>query len=315
MIIAMNPVDLASRPRTAKANPRAFTAAQRRMYDQIPQEMSFVAHPSFSLPGAGESLFGPAAPQVHVPEWTEVPQVPEEVATRAKGKRKLTRAEEEHLFLSYNYARYRLNRLIEAQRRRFSTPRARTMLRWFARALDCRARIVRANMALVLAMAKRTRIPNVDFAEMVSEGNMALLRSVEKFDVSRGFKFSTYACRAILKGFNRLATMTGKYHRRFPAEYDPEMEPSDYDVRKHDMQLEDSVDDLREILARNQANLSDVERVIVMERFAIGAAQPKRRTLTEVGRIVGLTNERVRQLQNLALRKLRTAMDERLVKA
>ena len=63
------------------------------------------------------------------------------------------------------------------------------------------------------------------------------------------------------------------------------------------MQRDDSVDALREILARNRAALSDVERTVVMERFAIGTGG-KGRTLSEVGKLVGLTNERVRQIQN-----------------
>ena len=49
------------------------------------------------------------------------------------------------------------------------------------------------------------RLGDVDFAEVVSEGNMALIRAVDKFNVERGFKFSTYACRAILKAFSRTA--------------------------------------------------------------------------------------------------------------
>ena len=169
-------------------------------------------------------------------------------------------------------------------------------------------------MALVVAMAKRTRIPNVEFPELVSEGNMALLRSVDKFDVSRGFKFSTYACRAILKSFNRLATNTSRYHQHFPTEFDPELEQSDYDVEKHQMQRDDSVEALREILARNKAELSDVERTVVMERFAIGTGG-KGRTLSEVGRVVGLTNERVRQIQNSALAKIRAVLDEEFLVA
>ena len=70
-------------------------------------------------------------------------------------------------------------------------------------------------MPLVLAMVRRIRMPMVEFVDLISEGNKALLRSVEKFDVSRGFKFSTYACRAILKGFSRLATKTGSYRQHF----------------------------------------------------------------------------------------------------
>jgi RNA polymerase primary sigma factor len=75
------------------------------------------------------------------------------------------------------------------------------------------------------------------------------------------------------------------------------------------MQREDSVDALREILSQNRARLTEVERTIVMERFAIGTDAKKGRTLADVGKIVGLTNERVRQIQNLALGKLRTALE------
>ena len=50
-----------------------------------------------------------------------------------------------------------------------------------------------------------------EFAEIVSEGNMALMRAVDKFSVDRGFKFSTYACRAILKAFSRTAMKSSRH--------------------------------------------------------------------------------------------------------
>ncbi|MEZ6241833.1 MAG: sigma factor [Phycisphaerales bacterium] len=77
-------------------------------------------------------------------------------------------------------------------------------------------------------MAKRTRMSEVDFADLVSEGNMALLRAVDKFDAGRGFKFSTYACRAILKAFSRQGMKLSKYRQRFPTDFDPKLEESDY---------------------------------------------------------------------------------------
>ena len=83
--------------------------------------------------------------------------------------------------------------------------RAEQVLEWHRRFEHFREYLVRTNLALVLAMAKRTRLGDVDFAEIVSEGNMALIRAVDKFNVDRGFKFSTYACRAILKAFSRTA--------------------------------------------------------------------------------------------------------------
>ena len=59
---------------------------------------------------------------------------------------------------------------------------------------------------------------------------------------------------------------------------------------------------------RNAANLSEIEQTIITERFAL-ASRGKKRTLAEVGQMVGLTNERVRQIQILALAKIRAVLD------
>jgi RNA polymerase sigma factor (sigma-70 family) len=286
-----------------------LTEQELRTYQRIPEEMDHVDNPLFSTPKAEQRLFGDGAMDVDVPVWTSYPEEVTDISKAPKRKTSLTGDEEVELFLRYNYACYRLGKLIKAQNRRRSLGRARQMIHWFKRVMRTRAALASANMALVLAMAKRTRIPNVEFSELISEGNMALLRSIEKFDVARGFKFSTYACRAILKSFNRLATKTGRYRQYFPTEYDPEMERSDYDERKHEMQRDDSVESLRDIISQNRARLTETERLIVMERFALGRDGEKGRTLAQVGKMVGLTNERVRQIQNHALDKLRDALD------
>ena len=300
--------------REALGTPRGLTEDERRVYARIPAKVEYVADESFDRPGAEAELFGPQAAPIEIPAWTSFPEVANDVAPTRGRRKRLSAKEEAMLFLRYNYARCRLSRLVEGQLRRATAGRGREMIAWYQRAMKARADLVRANLALVLAMAKRTKIPNVEFGEVVSEGNMALLRSVEKFDVSRGFKFSTYACRAILKSFNRLATKTGRYRQRFPTEYDPAMERSDYDVKRHEMQRDGSVAAVREILSQNRARLTDVERTVVMERFAI-STRDKKRTLAEVGKMVGLTNERVRQIQNLALGKIRAILDEEFLAA
>jgi RNA polymerase primary sigma factor len=287
-----------------------LTESQCEVYELIPDEIDYVWNDSFQDKGAQSLYFGDEAEEVDVPAWTHFPEVIEDVQPRGSKRTTLSGGQEKALFLQYNYARYRLSELIEAQNKRRSAPRAQKMVLWYQRAMNTRSKLVRANMALVLAMGKRTRIPHVEFTELISEGNMALLRSVEKFDVSRGFKFSTYACRAILKSFNRLATKTGRYRTHFPTEFDPDLERSDWDVMKHDIQKKDSVEALMEIISRNRANLSQIERTVVVERFALGTDRRKGRTLAEVGKIVGLTNERVRQIQNLALGKIKDALNK-----
>src|SRR4029450_11618098 len=117
------------------------------------------------------------------------------------------------MFQRFNYSKMRLSRLQRKIRADGLTKdTAEQVLEWHRRFEHFREYLVRTNLALVLAMAKRTRLGHVDFGEVVSEGNMALLRAVDKFNVERGFKFSTYACRATLKAFSRTA-MKHNRHR------------------------------------------------------------------------------------------------------
>jgi len=289
-----------------------LTTEERRLYASLPEKVDCVLHPSFELPETEDELFGEKAEDVPVPRWRQYPELDEGQEEEPKARIHLTRKQEILLFLRYNYARYRLGKLLDAQRKRFSAKRVEGLLHWYRQSLICRAALTNANMALVVAMAKRTRINSVEFGELVSEGNMALLRAADKFDISRGFKFSTYACRAILKAFNRLATKTGTYRQHFPTEFDPEMERSDEMNRRHTDQRELAIEDLQRVLMANLAELSDVERTVVGARFAV-AGNRQVRTLEEVGRLVGLSKERVRQVQNEALSKLRAALEEQAV--
>jgi RNA polymerase sigma factor (sigma-70 family) len=227
---------------------------------------------------------------------------------------KLSTAQEIFLFQRYNYARLRLLDLIGRLEPCTPFDTIRELLAWTHRAMDARAQLARANLPLVLAMAKRTRLNGLDFNELVSEGNFALLRSVDKFDCARGFKFSTYACRAILKSFSRVAMRTSRYRGQFPAEFDPALEKSDFVDRKRNDLEGQCVAEIRDILNHNRAALNDIERTVIRERFAIDAttlpAKPK--TLEQVGEIIGVTKERVRQIQNKALQKIRVLLEDTL---
>jgi len=218
--------------------------------------------------------------------------------------------QERHLFLRYNYARLRAQAAVKRFRTHPSQMCACEIARWYGRVRETRELITQANLALVLAMAKRTRVTEVDFCELVSEGNMALLRAVEKFDVARGFKFSTYACRAILQAFSRIAVKTSRYRQVFPAEFNPVMERSDYQETRRAGIEQDAVEELQRILGENLAQLSDVECTVIQSRFGISrGGENSTMTLEEVGHVTGVTKERVRQIQNKALAKLRATID------
>ncbi len=230
--------------------------------------------------------------------------------------RSLTTEQERHLFLRLNYCRYRVMRILRQYGgKRLTVGATRELLHWEKCTTRTRSDIVRLNVALVLAMAKRTRLTGVDYSDLISEGNLALLRSVDKFDCSRGFKFSTYSCRAILKSFSRVATRTARYRGYFPTEFDPTLEKGDQIQHKRQNVEEDCVDELKTILGQNLAHLNDIEERVIRARFAIDdevdeADVAKGKTLEQVGSIIGVTKERVRQIQNKALDKLRNALEQ-----
>lgn len=302
------PTTTASR-QLARQALEGLSTEDRKLYESIPAEVDYVFHPSFNLPATAGRLFGENADTIAVSHWRQYPALEEPARRTPKARAQLTGAQEAALFRRYNYARYRLAGVMAAQGRRFTANRINEALLWYRRVLANRSALANANMALVVAMAKRTRIDTVEFGELVSEGNMALLRAVDKFDVGRGFKFSTYACRAILKSFNRLATKTSTYRQHFPTEFDPTMEQSDEIERRHKDQRELAIEDLQRALIRNSAELTDVEQEVVAARFAV-AGRRQALTLEEVGQLVGLSKERVRQVQNEALAKLRAALDD-----
>ncbi|MEO1130974.1 MAG: sigma-70 family RNA polymerase sigma factor, partial [Planctomycetota bacterium] len=144
------------------------------------------------------------------------------------------------------------------------------------------------------------------------EGNMALLRGVDKVEGGRGFQFSTYACRAILKAFSRQGMKLSKYRQRFPTDFDPKLERSDYLDTKRAEFVNDAASEVKRIVLENQADLSDIERTVIEHRFRLQSAdsEMKAMTLEQVGQIIGVTKERVRQIQNKALEKIRTELEE-----
>ena len=232
----------------------------------------------------------------------------------------LTADEERQVFFRFNYCRYRVIRILRKYAgERLSAGAARELLRWERQGQELRAHIVRANTSLVLAMARRSRNGGVEIGELVSEGNLALLRCVDKFDAARGFKFSTYACRAILASFSRTAAKAARRRAQFPTPYDPMMERSDYQETRREVIEHECVDELKHILFDNSAALTHAERRVLNARFSLDqrTVRPgaRRRTLDQVGDLLGFSKERVRQIQNQAMLKLRAVLEERLLVA
>ena len=131
------------------------------------------------------------------------------------------------------------------------------------------------------------------------------MRSVEKFDISRGFKFSTYACRAILQS---MTLLTGKHHKYrntvgITSSIDFPPDKAFHDDLDKNMRSEE----LHVLLDENRADLTDIEKKVLDSRFPMDPLVDKL-TLKQIGDMIHLTKERVRQVQNQALSKLKDAL-------
>src|SRR5688572_26249645 len=272
----------------------------------------FMDSEHFQRPRIEKELFEDKIPPLPLVSWYQPTRDDAFEADKQVAAPQLMKpAEEKLMFLRFNFAKLKLGRIQRRIKRYGLTKKdAQELLQWHNRFEHLREYLVRTNLALVLAMAKRTRLGDVDFSEIVSEGNMALMRAVDKFNVDKGFKFSTYACRAILKAFSRTAMKHSRHKTRFPVEFEPEMEKSDWSDRKRDIVEEDCIDELKQIVERNLADLSDTEQTVIRRRFNWQQQDESPLTLEEVGQIIGVTKERVRQIQNKALLKIKSVMEE-----
>ena len=295
---------------------RVNAAERRRAMSLVPEPIFYMDSPSLHGPNAYEELFEESE-AVALPDtgWYQpvVHQAsPDKTVKQAKSQ-VLTAAQERILFLQYNYARFRLETIrSEVKDERPRDSQVRGIFEWHDRVHQLRSQIAESNLALVLAMAKRLKSSSLEFGDLVSEGNMALLRSIEKFDIDRGFKFSTYACRAILKAFSRMGLKHTKYRERFPTEFDPMLESSNEPAQRRREDEMERAQEAVHVVVNNTAQLSDIEQEVIHHRFGIDAgAHGKRLTLAQVGDLIGLTKERVRQIQNRALEKLRDTLAER----
>jgi RNA polymerase sigma factor (sigma-70 family) len=298
----------------AGREPALSKAVAQRAEALLAANYAFMDSPVFRQRGIEKELFTfeeQHEPQLPMTSWYQPTRDDLDGHNSGHTPQLMSAGEEKLMFLRFNYAKRKLALLQKKTKQQGLTRElAEQVFEWHRRFEHFREYLVRTNLALVLAMAKRVRLGDIDFAEVVSEGNMALLRAVDKFNVERGFKFSTYACRAILKAFSRTAMKANRHRTKFPVEFEPDLEKSDWADKKRDEVEEDCIDELKAIVDRNLADLSSVEQTVIKQRFNWDQSNDEPLTLEDVGRIIGVTKERVRQIQNKALAKIRAVMED-----
>ena len=178
-------------------------------------------------------------------------------------------------------------------------------------ALAVKNQIIRANLRLVVSIAKRHVGPSNNFFELVSDGNMSLIRAVEKFDFGRGFKFSTYASWAIMKNFARSIPDEKHRRERFVTGHEEVFDVAP-DSRSDEHELLATQERATHTVNRLLEYLEPRERDIIRMRAGLDN-HAKGMTLEEIGQQFGITKERVRQLNARAMKKMRDhAKDQEL---
>ncbi len=279
--------------------------------DQIMElPLDYIYNEDFEDPNREQEYLGPVPEPAAAPRKVRVPDGLPSYLAALYDVALLTREQEYHLFRKMNYLKHKASRLRESLDHSHANKTAimDQIDEVYESAVLVKNKIVQSNLRLVVSIAKRHVAGSDDFFALVSDGNMSLIRAVEKFDYSRGNKFSTYASWAIMKNFARTIPSEFKHRDRFRTTTE-ELFIARQDERR-DPYLEETVQRSRQReLSKIMNRLDDREQKIISARFGLGRGKEPL-TLKEVGEEMGVTKERIRQLEARALNKLREAADE-----
>jgi RNA polymerase primary sigma factor len=222
--------------------------------------------------------------------------------------RLLTKDEEQFYFRRMNWLKFR------AATARGRLDKKRATLRqidqieaWLAGAETAKSIIITSNLRLVVSIAKKFVDPGNSFEELVSEGNVALMRAVEKFNFALGNRFSTYATYAVQRHFFRVSQKSRQLRSRFVASEESMRERAE-EAETHAGCSADQVAELAQVFRTFLAELEPREKQIVVARFGFDGRPP--RTFRELGTEMGVCKERIRQIQSRAMEKLRGMAEE-----
>jgi RNA polymerase sigma factor (sigma-70 family) len=226
----------------------------------------------------------------------------------------LSKEQEQHLFRKMNFLKHKAAKLrarlekAVVTGKQVRTQDLKQIEDYQDQANAVKDQLISCNMRLVVSIAKRHAAQSDNFFELLSDGNMSLIRAVEKFDYSRGFKFSTYASWAIMKNFAR--SIPDEQHRRerYVTGHE-ELFESAADTRTDEQECLASAEQASHRVNRLLEYLEPREQEIIRMRAGLDN-NSEGMTLEEIGQRLGITKERVRQLNVRIMKKLRTIGEE-----
>ena len=216
---------------------------------------------------------------------------------------------ERDLFRRYNYLKFKATRLLETiDECQVSEEELFNASRLVEAANQIKNRLIEANLRLVVSIAKRHISGKAaHFFEVISDGNLSLMRAVDNFDYTRGTRFSTYASWAVMRNYARsIPQVLGRGRGLRQVTGQEELLEATADHRPVDLTTQRR-EGMRQALAAGLLELSERERTVVAAHFGLQGQQTPS-TLEQLGDRFGVTKERVRQIEKRALNKLRTVL-------
>ncbi len=280
----------------------------------VEQRWDFVHHELFDAPNADALILDVPEPVCTDAKKSPAPRKDAPAYVQSLYRTPLLSREQEHdLFRRYNYLKFKVSKAIAAMdldeigqalfdRVTDLVQRVETM----------RQRIIQANLRLVVSIAKKHVGWSPEFFQVISDGNMSLMRAVEKFDFGRGTRFSTYATWAIVKNYAR-SIPEERY--RNPRHVTGQDELLDATADHRDAPASDSDRQrVRELISTGLKVLDSREQEVVKSHFGLGGSG-ETLTLEQLGQRFGVTKERVRQIEQRALSRLREVLSPSLIDA
>ncbi len=215
----------------------------------------------------------------------------------------LTKEQEQHQFRLMNFLKHKLNKL----KKSIDPASVRVGELKQIEELQCKinavkSRLINCNMRLVASIAKKHANQSDSLFELISDGNLSLMRAVEKFDYARGNKFSTYASWAIMKNFAR-SIPDEKHHRERYLTGHEELFDAKADVRTDESEMVAQVEMARNRISQLLDGLDPRTRDVIRMRNGLDGSEAL--TLEQIGQHFGITKERVRQINVRGMKMLR----------
>ncbi len=278
-----------------------------RARNLVAQEINYVYDPEFEAPGAESLIRGRrSSSQPPTPQRVRPPKDLPPYLQDLYRQPLFTPEQERDMFRRYNYVKFKVDRLRkELDVTCADDPQLREIEVLLAEAERLKNEILRANLRLVVSIARRHVGRSSCFFEVVSDGNLSLMRAVEKFDYSRGFKFSTYASWAIMRNYARSIPEQMYHAAKLVTGSDEALAIA---PAPDNSSQKTAIEGARHLIQKGLKCLTERERDILVRHYGLDEGREPM-TLDQIGGLFGVTKERVRQIERKALAKLRQALD------